>query len=101
MLLSELPAYLETELSYPVELETVIEQAGTVEIEAPDAGDSETIASVLEPLASSSFESPADLYLTIYGSVGDDYIGRKFYDDRGSNPMEARRGPVDDRNVSF
>ena len=101
MLLSELPEHLETTLTYPVELDTVLEQEGHVEIEAPDARDSETIRSVLEPLNRDSFESSRDLFNTIYGNVSDEYIGRKFYDDRGRNPMTTDRGPSDERNVSF
>lgn len=101
MLLSELPDHLETALTYPVELDTVLEREGHVEIEAPDASDSETIRAVLEPLNRDSFESPRDLFNTIYGNVSEEYIGRKFYDDRGSNPMAADRGPSDEQDVSF
>ncbi|ELK47037.1 hypothetical protein D320_20409, partial [Haloferax sp. BAB-2207] len=41
------------------------------------------------PLGTETYESAADLYNTILGSVSDDYIGRKFYDDRGADPADS------------
>ncbi|WP_416840667.1 hypothetical protein [Haloferax sp. DFSO52] len=84
-----LPAFLADELTYPVESERVVEQVGDVELDAPDVDDSETIATVLTPLGATTFDSANDLYNTIIGNVSDDYIGRKFYDDRGGDPAES------------
>ena len=101
MLLSELADYLEAEFTYPVELDTVIERAGDVRIGDGDADDPETIGSALESLGSDSFDSADALYKTIYGNVGDDFIGRKYYDDRGGNPAEVSGAPSDEEHVSF
>lgn len=100
MLLTDLSARLETEFSYPVDIATVIERMGAVEIESQDGADPETIRSILQPLGTDSFDSATMLYETIYGNVSDDHIGRKFYDDRGGN-LTGDDGPTDEVNVSF
>lgn len=101
MLLSELSDYLETEFTYPVETETVVERVGDVRIGNEATDDPETIESALAWLGPGSFESPDALYRTIYGNVGDDFIGRKYYDDRGGNPSEISGAPADEDHVSF
>lgn len=102
MLLNELTAYFEEEFSYPVECETVLEQAGDVQIEAPDDSDTQTVASILEPLGYEEFDSAEALYEAVYGNVDDAYIGRKYYDDRGGEHGDAEDQPRDDENnVSF
>ncbi|WP_396611874.1 hypothetical protein ACH9L7_00890 [Haloferax sp. S1W] len=89
MNLGELFPYLQREFVYPVSTDHVLEQAGELEIDAPDHEDSETIESILTRLGSETYRSPNELYTTIIGSVTDDYIGRKFYDDRGADPAET------------
>ncbi|KAB1198427.1 MULTISPECIES: hypothetical protein [Haloferax] len=85
----ELSAFLESEFAYPVSTDDVVEQAGTVPVDAPDDDDSETIETILSRVAAGTYESADDLYNTIIGNVSDDYIGRKFYDDRGGDPAES------------
>jgi len=89
MLLKELPPYLDGTFSYPVDLETVVEVAGSISIESPNPSQQQDIESILEPLGEDQFDSPYELYAAIYGSLADPYIGRKFYDDRGTNHLEA------------
>lgn len=101
MLLTELPARLDGKFSYPVELETVLDQMGSVQVEASDGTDTETIASILRPLGEDTFDSATILYETIYGNVSEDGIGRKYYDDRGGNVSGVDFGPTDEVNVSF
>ena len=100
MLLTELPTHLEETLYFPIELEEVRTKIGDVQIEAPDNSDSVTIAEILEPIESDSYDSPDALFNTIFGTVNDDFIGRKFYDDRSPNPKEAE-GPRDEKDISF
>ena len=100
MLLSELTAHLEAEFSYPVELRTVIERAGHRRIEAPNAVDEQEIGAILEPLGDATVDSAEELFDIVYGNLNDDYIGRKYYDDRGENPTDGA-GPTDTENVSF
>lgn len=101
MLLSELTAYFDEEFSYPVDVETVVRQTGNVQIEAPNATDTQTMGSILEPLGHQQFDSADALYETVYGNVDDAYIGRKYYDDRGGEHGDAEEGPRDEQNVSF
>lgn len=98
MLLSDLPPYLEGTFTYPVSVETVVETAGSIPIEGPVPGQDQDIESVLAPLGADRFDSPNELYGAIYGTLADPYVGRKFYDDRGTNHLEA--GPRESM-VSF
>ncbi|WP_231512877.1 DUF5789 family protein [Haloferax mediterranei] len=86
MEIRELPALLESELTYPVDTGHVVDQIGNVELDTPATDTSETIGVILAPLGATTFDSPNELYNTILGNVSDDFIGRKFYDDRGANP---------------
>jgi hypothetical protein len=77
-----------------VEHGTVVETIGDVELDAP-WGDPETIGEVLTRTDDAEFHSADELYDTILTYVGDQYIGRKFYDDRGS------QAGIDSEEVSF
>ncbi|WP_410766762.1 hypothetical protein [Haloferax sp. DFSO60] len=101
MHIHRLEAYLSTEFSYPVTTQQVITQIGSIEVDAPDADDSETIETILEPLGGVVCDSPQDLFNTILGNLSDDFIGRKFYDDRGANPMPTPKSATDPENQSF
>lgn len=73
-----------SEFTFPVERETVLGTLGEVEIEGL-TDDPETVGDVLDRTNTEEFHSADDLYDTIIGSIGSDYVGRRFYDDRGSN----------------
>lgn len=53
---------------------------------------SETLATILEKGGDETYQSEDDLLSAIRGNLSDEYIGRKYYDDRGSNPREQERG---------
>jgi hypothetical protein len=86
---------------YPVSRETVIETVGDCRIEAPDSQSSETVTTVLNRGTESRFLSHTDLSDTIKCNLGDQYIGRKYYDDRGSNPLLAIESMRDRNQISF
>lgn len=94
MRLSETRDRFASELTFPVERDTVIDTVGDIELDAP-YGDSESVADVLERDDRAEYESPDELYDALVAYVGDAYIGRKFYDDRGSNVE------IDSEEVSF
>lgn len=96
MRISDLPTRFETGLTFPLARSTLIEQAGDLEIEAPDRDDSVTLASVIERCDDTTFSSASVLYDTIVGNLDDAYIGRKFYDDRGGNPIAVSPGRQDE-----
>ena len=93
--------FLENELRFPIDQNSVIEQVGAVEIEAPDAPETETVSTIIGPVGQETYASADELFTTIIGNVNDEYIGRKFYDDRGGNPSETALGPTDETDVSF
>ena len=100
MNLHELASFVEQKFTYPVTTDHVIAQAGHVAVDAPNHEDSETIESILARLGSETYVSGDELFTTIIGSVTDDYIGRKFYDDRGGDPAESW-SVVNEKNRSF
>ncbi|MGB9955675.1 MULTISPECIES: DUF5789 family protein [Haloferax] len=92
---------LEDEFSFPIDHGSVIEQIGDTELEAPDAQETETISTILGHVGQETYASADELYTTIIGNVSDEYIGRKYYDDRGANPSAAAVGPTDEADLSF
>lgn len=101
MKIGKLQGHLETELSYPVSHASVLDQLGTMEVEAPDQSETETISNIIESVGQESYDSAEELFATVIGNVNDDYIGRKYYDDRGGDPADTAAGPVDEMDVSF
>lgn len=101
MKINQLPAFLEDEFEYPIDQDAVIERIGAMEIGGSDAQQTETVSAVISDVGQETYGSADELFQTIIGNVGDEYIGRKFYDDRGGNPPETESGPKDEANVSF
>ena len=101
MRLSELHEFLEREFEYPIDHASVIERIGTIRIAAPEERSAETVSKIIDPLDQQTYDSADELFETIIGNLGDEYIGRKFYDDRGGNPPETGPGPRDEANISF
>lgn len=85
---SDLRGLVATEIAYPADQETVIAEIGDVHLDAPGA-EGEDVRATLTPLAEERYDTPEELFTTILGSVGDQYIGRKYYDDRDTNPDPA------------
>ena len=75
------------ELEFPITCESVQERIGDVRVDAP-TGEGETIGEVLGRCGERQFESADELYDSLVTFVGEAYIGRKFYDDRGSQPAD-------------
>jgi hypothetical protein len=94
MRLSETRDRFVSELTFPVQRTTVIDRLGDLEIDPP-TGEPETIGEVLDRTDAAAFRSPDELYDALVTFVGDQYVGRKFYDDRGSNMG------MDSEEVSF
>jgi hypothetical protein len=69
-------------LSFPADRQTVLERVGDVTLEAP-GGDDTTVGAVLASTDAERFDSADELCETVVAFVGDAFIGRKFYDDRG------------------
>lgn len=102
MELGSLHYWVSTEFEYPVSKVAVEARAGAVEIEGPDPKESETISTILQRTSENEFLTPMDLVSAIMGNLGEQYVGRKYYDDRGWNPSVLERElPRDTTNTSF
>lgn len=84
MRLSETRDLFVSRFEFPVDRNVVMEQVGDIEIDAP-MGEAERIGTVLDRTEQDSYASSEELQDLIITYVGDQYIGRKFYDDRGAN----------------
>lgn len=73
------------ELTFPTSQQAVVEAIGDQELQAP-TGESETIEEILDRTSNDEFRSADELYDALMTFVSDMFIGRKFYDDRGSTP---------------
>ena len=76
-------------LEFPASRPAVIDAVGETELEAP-GGDNETIAQVLDRSGIDEFSSADELYDTLLTFVSDAFIGRKYYDDRGTSIREEK-----------
>lgn len=83
-------------LQFPASRNTVLETVGSTELLPPD-GEATTIRTVIERSDVEEFDSADDLYDTLMTLVGAQFIGRRYYDDRGGMPQQAD----DDSEVSF
>lgn len=92
MELNELPDLVDDEFTYPITTETVIETIGDRTVDAPNGSGSEDLETILDRTGETSFEVSDELITAIRGNVSDEYIGRKYYDDRGANPSDTEAG---------
>lgn len=103
MRINALPEFLEDELAYPVDHEVVLDRVGTTELEAPNSTDTEPVSNIIDSVGQETYDLHTELFDTIIGNVSDDYIGRKFYDDRGGSttPSEVGTDPQQNGDVSL
>lgn len=101
MELNELPAFLGRELEYPTDVATVRSEVGRTEVAAPDEGDSRTIADLLGAVDEETYGSANELFEAILSRLPDEYVGRKYYDDRGSNHPAGEQVREDEEDQSF
>ena len=90
---SAVRSHLAAECTFPVDRETVLDRVGDVDLDGV-ASEQETVATVLERTDVEIFHSARAVAVTLQGSVGAAYVGRKRYDDRNGESQ----GP-DDRTV--
>ena len=83
MRLAETRDLFASTLEFPTDRDTVVDRVGDATIEAP-TGDDETIERILRRVDQTEYASVDELYDLLIASVGEQYIGRKFYDDRGA-----------------
>lgn len=83
-------------LQFPASRNAVLETVGDTELSPPD-GEVTTIRTVIERSEAEEFDSADDLYDTLMTLVGAQFIGRRYYDDRGGMPQQDD----DESEVSF
>lgn len=74
-----------TEFGFPMSIERLIDEVGEWTLEAPN-GTSESIGDALSRSGGTTVHSADEAFDILTGAVSDAYVGRKFYDDRSSNP---------------
>lgn len=95
---SDTEKIVEQLIEYPVTHRAMVEQIGTLEITSP-SGDSVTIQAILDPVQEESYLTSSALYTAIVGNLDETFIGRKYYDDRGSTTFGT--AAADESTVSF
>ncbi|QKY19216.1 hypothetical protein B4589_002060 [Halolamina sp. CBA1230] len=71
------------ECSFPMDQEAVVETVGNVAIESMN-GDESDIETVLARSSETTYSSVEQLHNALMANLGDEHIGRKYYDDRSS-----------------
>lgn len=95
---SDTEEIVDQSLEFPATHTTVVEEIGAVEVTSP-SGDAVTIREILDPVEEESYLTSDALYAAIVGNLDETFIGRKYYDDRGSTTV--RTGTEDESAVSF
>lgn len=94
--------YLEAELEFPTDLETVLNEIGEAEIDAPNSDASMTITAILGHMNEGSYETPDELREIILANVPEEYVGRSRYSDRGPAGNRPANGEArDEEQESF
>lgn len=97
----ELRRFLADELDYPVEKATVVEEVGDATVDAPGRPESARLGAVLGTLGDETYGSADQLYEAVYGTLSDDHVGRKYYDDRSGAGGSQGDDPRGEGDVSF
>lgn len=92
MEINQLPQWLESEFEFPLTRAALVDRAGERVIDAPTPTGSETIATILQRSGEERYRSRNDLVDAIRGNLSEEYVGRKYYDDRGSNVSAVDTG---------
>lgn len=71
---------------YPADVATLVERVGETELRTP-TGSTVRLERVLERCDASRFRSADSAHQTLMATLDDRHVGRKYYDDRGPNPV--------------
>lgn len=92
-----LQRYLEAELEFPTDQQTILDDIGETEIDAPDGDTSMTIGEILEPIHEDSYETSDELREIIMTNLPEEYVGRSRYSDRGPEGDRPAGGNTQNR----
>jgi len=98
MRLSEVKGYIDSRVETPIEHESAVEQLNGTEVDCP-SGDGECITEALKRDETRKYETTDEIYESVMCYLSEDYIGRKFYDDRSPNMLDnCSRESYDDEH---
>jgi len=83
MRLTDVPDLLARVGDFPTEHETLAESVDDVDVEAPN-GETTALATALARSDDDRYRSAREAYTAVLANVGEDFVGRKRYDDRSS-----------------
>ena len=87
MRFSEIKEYIDSEVETPIEHDTAVEQLNGEKIACP-SGDGECITEALEMDETRKYETSTEIYESVMCYLGEEYVGRKHYDDRSPNMLD-------------
>lgn len=76
------------ECSFPIDRESVVDAVGDVAITSPH-GEHVDVEGVLASSDETTFASVTELHTTVMANLPDEYIGRKYYDDRSTTAPQV------------
>jgi len=88
MRLSEVKEYIDSEVETPIEHDSAVEQLNGREIDCPSGG-GKGITEALEMDETRTYETSTEIHESVMCYLGDEYVGRKFYDDRSPNMLDS------------
>lgn len=92
MEIQDLRDHFADEIEFPTDLETVLDEVGETEVNAPGNDASMTVAEILGHLNEGSYETPGELREIVLTNVPDEYVGRENYSDRGPEGNQPAAG---------
>jgi len=87
MRLSEVKDYIDSEVETPIDHESAVEQLNGREIDCP-SGDGKRVSDALKMDETRRYETTEEICESVMCYLGDEYVGRKFYDDRSPNMLD-------------
>ena len=88
MRLSEVKEYIDNRVETPIEHDLAVEQLNGSEIDCP-SGEGNGITDALEMDETRTYETSTEIHESVMCYLGDEYVGRKFYDDRSPNMLDS------------
>ena len=98
MKLSEIKGYIDNRIETPIDSDSAVEKLGGTEIDCP-TGDSECVTEALKMDETRTYETSTEIHNSVMCYLGENYVGRKFYDDRSPNMLDnCSRESYDDEH---
>jgi len=91
MEITEIRGHLDRTIEFPVGRTELIAALGDREVRAPGGGTTR-LAEAIDRTDERTYGSATEAHETIVGNLGENFVGRKYYDDRG--------GATEDRHAT-